>query len=80
LRQGGGLAHERITGSIFEGRTKGVAATCDCPGIIPSVAARARVTGLDTIFIDDSDPSAPGFQVLKRSTHHENYRDPRVAG
>ena len=33
------------------------------PAIMPSVAGWARMTGLNTIFIDDRDPFAKGFSV-----------------
>ncbi len=64
LRQGEDFLHESIIGSIFRGRIEGAATVGDRPGIIPSVAGWARVTGLNTIFIDDRDPFAQGFQVL----------------
>ena len=32
-------------------------------GIIPSVAGWARLTGLNTIFVDERDPYARGFQL-----------------
>jgi len=35
------------------------------PAIVPSVEGWARITGFNTIFIDDQDdPYAHGFQVL----------------
>jgi len=64
LRQGEDFLHESIIGSIFRGRIEAAATVGDRPGIIPSVAGWARVTGLNTIFIDDRDPFALGFQVL----------------
>ena len=33
------------------------------PAIIPSIAGWARMTGINTIFIDDRDPFAHGFVV-----------------
>ena len=33
------------------------------PAIRPSVAGWARITGHNTIFVDDRDPFAHGFQV-----------------
>jgi proline racemase len=32
-------------------------------GILLSVGGRARITGHDTIFAEDCDPSAHGFQI-----------------
>jgi 4-hydroxyproline epimerase len=34
------------------------------PAIVPSIAGWARLTGINTIFIDDRDPFRHGFQVL----------------
>jgi 4-hydroxyproline epimerase len=31
--------------------------------IIPSIEGWARITGMNTIFLDDRDPYARGFQV-----------------
>jgi 4-hydroxyproline epimerase len=36
----------------------------DKPAIIPGIEGWAMVTGYNTIFIDDDDPYAYGFQVL----------------
>ena len=33
-------------------------------GIVPSVEGWARITGYNTIFIDDRDPYRHGFQVV----------------
>jgi len=33
------------------------------PAIVPSIAGWARMTGYNTIFIDDRDPFAHGFTV-----------------
>ncbi|MFN0116175.1 MAG: 4-hydroxyproline epimerase [Paracoccaceae bacterium] len=63
LSQGEDFVHESIIGSMFRGRIEGRATVGDRPAIIPSVAGWARVTGLNTIFIDDRDPFAQGFQV-----------------
>ncbi|MBP1678669.1 MAG: 4-hydroxyproline epimerase, partial [Bacteroidetes bacterium] len=34
------------------------------PAIVPSIEGWARITGFNTIFIDDEDPYRHGFQVL----------------
>jgi 4-hydroxyproline epimerase len=34
------------------------------PAIVPSIEGWARVTGYNTIIIDDEDPYAHGFQVI----------------
>ena len=64
LQQGDSFVHESIIGSMFKGRVEGTATVGGTPAIIPSIAGWARVTGYNTIFIDDRDPFAHGFQVL----------------
>ncbi len=56
--------HESIIGSLFEGRVEATARVGEHAGIVPSVAGWARMTGLNTIFVDERDPYAHGFQVL----------------
>jgi 4-hydroxyproline epimerase len=57
------FVHESIIGSLFEGRVEGSARVGDHPAIVPSVAGWARLTGLNTIFVDPRDPYAHGFQL-----------------
>jgi 4-hydroxyproline epimerase len=64
LTKGDTFVHESIIGSIFRGRVEDDAMVGDKKGIIPSIEGWARVTGFNTIFIDDRDPYAHGFQVL----------------
>jgi 4-hydroxyproline epimerase len=64
LRKGDTFVHESIIGSLFRGRVEDYAMVGNKKGIIPSVQGWARVTGFNTIFIDDRDPYAHGFQVL----------------
>lgn len=63
LREGEDFIHESIIGSLFRGRIEGRAKVGDREAIIPSIAGWARVTGFNTIFIDDRDPFAHGFVV-----------------
>jgi 4-hydroxyproline epimerase len=63
LREGEAFVHESIIGSLFTGRIEGRAKVGDRDAIIPSIEGWARVTGFNTIFIDDRDPFAHGFQV-----------------
>ena len=63
LDVGDAFVHESIIGSLFEGRVERAAAVGDRPAIVPSVAGWARVTGHNTIFVDERDPYAHGFQV-----------------
>jgi 4-hydroxyproline epimerase len=63
LRQGDEFIHESIIGSIFRGRVEQMTRVGNRPAIVPSIAGWARMTGYNTIFIDDRDPYAHGFQV-----------------
>jgi 4-hydroxyproline epimerase len=63
LRVGDDFVHESIIGSLFEGRIEGTAKVGEHAAIIPSVAGWARLTGLNTIFVDARDPYAHGFQL-----------------
>lgn len=63
LTVGDSFVHESIIGSLFEGRVEGTAKVGDFDAIIPSIGGWARVTGFNTIFIDDRDPYAHGFVV-----------------
>jgi 4-hydroxyproline epimerase len=60
--------HESIIGSTLVGRIEGRARVGGKDAIIPSIEGWARVTGFNTIFIDDRDPFANGFQVVDRSS------------
>jgi len=63
LRVGDEFVHESIIGSLFRGRVEGTAEVGGRDAIIPSISGWARVTGFNTIFIDDRDPFAHGFVV-----------------
>ncbi len=63
LTEGETFVHESIIGSLFNGRIEGRARVGDRDAIIPSIEGWARLTGFNTIFIDDRDPFAHGFQV-----------------
>ena len=64
LKQGDVFVHESIIGSIFNGTIEGVTTVNNEPAIIPGIEGWARVTGYNTIIIDDDDPYAHGFQVI----------------
>ncbi|MBI3579678.1 MAG: 4-hydroxyproline epimerase [Ignavibacteriales bacterium] len=64
LKKGETFVHESIIGSLFRGRVEDETTVGDKKAIIPSIEGWARVTGFNTIFIDDRDPYAHGFQVL----------------
>ena len=63
LKAGETFVHESIIGSLFRGRVEGSARVGNVDAIIPSIEGWARVTGHNTITIDDRDPYAHGFQV-----------------
>ncbi|MEI8697623.1 MAG: 4-hydroxyproline epimerase [Mesorhizobium sp.] len=63
LRAGDDFVHESIIGSLFKGRVEKEVTVAGKPAIIPSIGGWARMTGLNTIFIDDRDPFAHGFVV-----------------
>jgi 4-hydroxyproline epimerase len=63
LAVGDDFVHESIIGSLFKGRVEAETTVAGRPAIIPSVAGWARMTGYNTIFIDDRDPFAHGFVV-----------------
>jgi 4-hydroxyproline epimerase len=57
--------HESIIGSTFTGMVVAETEVGGIPAIVPSIEGWARVTGYNTIIIDDEDdPYAHGFQVL----------------
>jgi len=64
LEEGQEFVHESIIGSQFIGRIAGRAKVGEHDAIIPSVEGWARVTGFNTIFVDDRDPYWNGFQVV----------------
>src|SRR5262245_50537927 len=66
LKEGEEFVHESIIGSTFVGRIEGRAKIGSRDASIPSIEGWARVTGLNTIVIDERDPFAHGFQVTDR--------------
>jgi 4-hydroxyproline epimerase len=63
LAVGETFVHESIIGSLFEGRVEAATEVGSHDAIVPSVAGWARMTGLNTIFVDPRDPYAHGFQL-----------------
>jgi len=63
LKAGDPFVHESIIGSLFAGRVEREVAVGNRRAIVPSIGGWARMTGLNTIFIDDRDPFAHGFVV-----------------
>ena len=64
LNVGDSFVHESIIGSLFKGRVEAAAKVGSYEAIIPSIEGWAYITGYNTIFIDDEDPYANGFQVV----------------
>lgn len=64
LHKGDQFVHESIIGSQFTGKVEDVVKLGAYSGIIPSIEGWARITGYNTIVIDDEDPYAYGFQVI----------------
>ncbi len=63
LAPGNAFVHESIIGSLFHCRVESATRVGDHDAIVPSIEGWAHVTGLNTIFVDDADPFAHGFQV-----------------
>jgi len=63
LKVGDEFVHESIIGSLFDGRVEGSARVGNHDAIIPSISGWARQHGINTLFVDDRDPFAHGFQV-----------------
>lgn len=64
LKKGDTFVHESYIGSLFTGRVEEETTVGGKPAIVPSIEGWAKITGFNTIFIDDDDPYARGFQVL----------------
>ncbi len=63
LKVGDEFIHESIIGTMFDCRVESEATVGNYTAIRPSIAGWAQVTGHNTIFVDDRDPLAHGFQV-----------------
>jgi 4-hydroxyproline epimerase len=64
LKPGQDFIHESIIGSKFTGRIEAETEVNGIKAIIPSVEGWARITGFNTILLDDDDPYQEGFQVI----------------
>ena len=58
---GDDFIHESIIGSLFRGRVEDQVSVGNKSAIIPSIEGWARITGDNTIYIDERDPYAHGF-------------------
>ncbi|HTJ98206.1 MAG TPA: proline racemase family protein, partial [Bordetella sp.] len=57
------FVHESIIGTLFRGRVEARTRVGELDAIVPSIEGWARMTGYNTIFIDDRDPLMHGFQL-----------------
>jgi len=64
LAVGDDFIHESVIGTLFDGRVEAAAQVGNHAAIVPSVAGWARMTGLNTIFVDTRDPLAAGFSLI----------------
>ncbi|SAK57796.1 hydroxyproline-2-epimerase [Caballeronia catudaia] len=61
LKIGERFVHESIIGTLFDGVPMEAARVGEFDAIVPAIEGWARVTGHNTIFVDDRDPLAHGF-------------------
>jgi proline racemase len=61
LKVGDTFVHESIIGTLFNCKVESEARVGNMPAIMPSIGGWARVTGHNTIYVDDRDPLAHGF-------------------
>ncbi len=64
LKPGDSFVHESIIGSLFHGKVEAATKLGNHAAILPSIQGWARMTGYNTIFIDERDPYAHGFEVV----------------
>ncbi|SMG09287.1 4-hydroxyproline epimerase [Sphingobacterium psychroaquaticum] len=64
LKPGQEFVHESYIGSQFIGKIEETVTVANKPAIVPSIEGWARITGYNTIIIDDDDPYKEGFQVM----------------
>jgi proline racemase len=63
LELGQGFIHESIIGSRFEARIAGETTVGDRPGIVPTIAGQAWITGIFQHGLDPSDPFRSGYTL-----------------
>ncbi len=64
LDKGDAFVHESIIGTLFRGRVEDTVRVGELDAIIPSIEGWARLTGHNTIFVDDRDPLVHGFSLV----------------
>jgi proline racemase len=63
LKVGDIYRHESMIGTLYEGKVEEGVNVGEFNGMRPSITGWARITGHNTIFVDDRDPLAHGFQL-----------------
>ncbi|MCY1308200.1 4-hydroxyproline 2-epimerase 2 [compost metagenome] len=63
LGTGDTFRNESLIGTVYQGRVEATTEVGPYQGILPSVAGWAQVIGHNTIFVDERDPLAHGFQI-----------------
>jgi 4-hydroxyproline epimerase len=63
LKVGESFRNQSLIGTVFEGKVEDSVKVGEFEGILPSIGGWARVIGHNTIFVDDRDPLAHGFQI-----------------
>ncbi|SDA83225.1 Proline racemase [Pseudomonas sp. NFACC15-1] len=63
LRVGDTYRHESPIGTLYEGKVEAAIKVGEFAGIRPSITGWAQVIGHNTLFVDDRDPLAHGFQL-----------------
>lgn len=63
LKVGDRYRNGSLIGTVFDGRIEAACKVGPHDGILPSIGGWARITGHNTIFVDDRDPLAHGFQI-----------------
>ncbi|GAB3649457.1 4-hydroxyproline epimerase [Echinicola sediminis] len=58
------FVNESYIGSKFTGEIVDTTTVGGIPAIVPSIEGWAKITGYNTIFLDDDDPYVHGFQVI----------------
>lgn len=64
LKVGDEFVHESIIDSLFDGRVEAAARVGNHDAIVPSISGWARQHGINTLFVDQRDPFAHGFQLI----------------
>ena len=64
LNVGDSYCSESLIGTTYQGRIEAATRVGNHDAILPSVAGWAQVIGLNTLFVDERDPLAHGFQVV----------------